>query len=535
MSSIKVLNQDKVVEAWVNSLITPAGSRGGGSDDADIEVPDIVDWAHEHFYIEETRRPIVLMPVQQTVLRMATERREDGRFKWTTVFYSTVKKSGKTTIAGLYQLWACETWGPYGEIYHMGNKQSQAKERAFKFSRMAIELAPKRRRQEWDIRALRLTHEPTHSYIEALPVNAAGAAGGNQNLTTWTEMHGYQYEEHEKMWNEMQPVPTRLRSQRFVESYAGYIGVSTLLKRLWDQGLEGERLHDEYPIFGNEKTGLLAYIDTGVEARRMPWQQGEAGERYYAQQEAQELPHEFRRIHLNEWVSSQNQLFDIEMWDRLFDAERAYVGAAAWETREVDAVLGVDASVSGDCTAVQAVGWDKELNCPVALETVIIEPPYGGKIDYETTLKPAIERLLKRWRVVEVAYDEYQLHYFMVQLKQQIAGEPGRNPVFYPFSQAGERLKADTQLVTWVRQGEFVHGGDVGLRQHLENADGKVAGDDAIRMVKREDGAKIDAAVCLSMGAWRSYQRFGQSVRATRTAKVRYAQKNKRRDSRNHW
>jgi hypothetical protein len=449
---------------------------------------------------------------------------EDGRFRWKTCLYSTIKKSGKTTIAGLYQRWAAECWGDFGEIYHLGNKQKQAQERAFKFTRYSIQLAPKRERAEWDIQSLKMTYMPNESFIQALPVNAAGEAGGNQRLTTWTELHGYVYEENERMFTEMQPVPTQLLSQRFCESYAGYEGESLLLWRLWETGFEGERLHDEYPIFGNEAAGLIAYIDQGIEARRLPWQLGDVGKQYYAEQERTELPHEFRRVHHNEWVNAQNAFIEVAMWDGLEGPPHG------GETGVLRVVIGADASVSGDCTALSVVAYDAEDDVIEEIATVIWEPSGGMKLDYAETLKPELRRWLDgptlalskhgegtgiAVRVVCVAYDEYQLH----DLMTQIAKEFDRT-AFFAFPQGGERLKADTSLLNRIRQGRLVHSGNQRLREHVQNADGKVSGDSAIRIIKRKESKPVDGLVALSMAAWKAAELLkkveGQSVRQVR-------------------
>ena len=114
----------------------------------------------------------------------------------------------------------------------------------------------------------------------------------------------------------MQPVPTQLLGQRFAESYAGYEDESVLLRRIWDLAIrDGVRIHDEYPIYVNEAASLCAYIDTGVEARRMPWQLGKLGDEYYKQQEEIEEPEEFKRIHFNLWQNPQQGFVEIEKWE----------------------------------------------------------------------------------------------------------------------------------------------------------------------------------------------------------------------------
>lgn len=150
-------------------------------------VPDIVDWAETHFYILETGKPIVLEHHQKRILRLMTEQvqRQDGRwvFKYTTWIYSTIKKSGKTTISALVARWAAETWGPFQEVYNLGNKLKQAKERAFRKVRQSIELGPPDMQANWEIQETQMKHLPTGSIIQALPISDAGEAGGNQSVT----------------------------------------------------------------------------------------------------------------------------------------------------------------------------------------------------------------------------------------------------------------------------------------------------------------------------------------------------------------
>lgn len=468
----------------IDNLLDAGFGRVSAESDNQVPViPDIVDWATEHFYVIETKRPIVLQPVQIAVLREFFRQGEDGRFVYRSGLYSTIKKSGKTTIAALVMRWAAETWGEYKEIFHVGNKLTQARDRAFKIVKHSIEISPTR--HEWDITATTLTHIPTNNVIKALPVNAAGEAGSNHCLVTFTELHGYVHEESERFYSELQPVPTQLLSFRFLESYAGYEGESNLLKMVWDKGIAGQRVNDEYPLYATAD-GLIAYIDTGVEARRMPWQTPE----YYRQAEGEELPHEFERIHMNKWSTSRGRLFDIALWDRLESNPAARPGA--------NVIISVDASVSGDCSAISVTGYDARADMVIEYETYIFTPPKGGVLDYDETLIPTLIGLFKRYRVLEVAYDPYQLHAVMTSLSKRFRTIP-----FFPFPQGGERIKADSALLTRIRQGDFQHSGNGEVRQHVQNADGEQSGESGIRIVKRESSKPIDALVAISMGAWR--------------------------------
>lgn len=459
-------------------------------------IPDVAEWAEEYFFLPETKRPIKLAKHQKEILRLFSQRDENGRFKYTTVLYSTIKKSGKTTISGLYARWAAECWGDFQEVYNLGNKFKQAKQRAFKTIQMSLFSAPLAVRKQWDLQATIMTHT-SGSIIEALPISAAGEAGGNQSLTVWTELWGFQYPEALLMYDELKPVPTRDLSQRFIDTYAGFKGVSTLLEGIWQTGLQGERLHDELPIYGNDAASLCAYIDTGVEARRMAWQIGEAGAKYYAEQALTEDPINFRRHHLNEWAESQEQLIALPLWDRLEDDIQIH------DPSKTDVVIGIDASVSGDCTALVAVTVDGQQ--VIELETHVWQPPTNGKIDYSQTIEPQLAAAIGRYRVVAVAYDPYQLHDLMTRWSKD---HP--HIEFYPFPQTGERLQADTALVGRVNQGTLTHTGNSVLRQHVQNADGKPSGDKAIRIVKRENNKPVDAVVALSMAAWKASELFNQ-------------------------
>ncbi len=125
-------------------------------------------------------------------------------------------------------------------------------------------------------------------------------------------------------------------------------------------------------------------------------------------------------------------------------------------------------------------------------------PPKDGKMDYERTLKPALEAMFRRYGVVCVAYDQHQLHHFMTQFSKDYTAIP-----FYAFGQGPERLKADTALLYRINQRRLRHSGNPELRQHIQNADAKEElNGAAIRIVKRKAGKKIDGTVALSMAAY---------------------------------
>lgn len=465
-----------------------------------MTLPDIVTWAEQHFYVGKNKC-IQLQPIQKTVLREMFRQDQNGRFIYRDGLYSTIKKSGKTTIAALIMKWACMTWGEDKEIYHIANKLTQARGRAFKLVKQSIKWGGTE--ADWEMKTDKLTYKANGSFIQALPVNASGEAGAHQCLTTWTEAHGFVYEANVRMWEEMQPIPTEPISFRLMESYAGYKGESNLLEAVWERAKAGQQVHDEYPIYANGR--LIAYIDEGVRARRMPWQTPD----YYQDAEASSTPNEFARIHLNEWVDAQGAFVEIALWDGLV--------VARVPDEKLTVVLGVDASVSGDCSAVVAVGMVNDL--PTELETVIFEPPKKGTLDYSITIEPTIRRMMTQYQVVGVAYDPYQMHDLMTRLRMEYAPydeqHAPQDQFFHAFSQQNARLKADNDLLSRIRQKRMRHRGNPTLREHVQNADQKAVTETAIRIVKRNSGKPIDGLVALSMALWRLNEIMGNVKQIT--------------------
>jgi len=98
--------------------------------------------------------------------------------------------------------------------------------------------------------------------------------------------------------------------------------------------------------------------------------------------------------------------------------------------------------------------------------------------------------------VAEVAYDPYQLEHWANEQRDKA------RPAWYrAFGQQAERLIADKQLYDLVRDRRLHHSGNEELRKHIQNCAAKIPGDEdnRMRLVKKSERGKIDAAVALSM------------------------------------
>lgn len=491
-----------------------------------VKRQDIVDWAHEDFRIPQTGKPIVLAPHQVAILRLVFTRGADSHLPYRVFVYSTIKQSGKSTIAGLAMQWYAETQQRQSELYCIGNDKEQAKNRSFREVRYSIELNPsydqQRRRVvgEWDCanaESMRCTR--TGTILRALAVDAKGEAGGKPALQTWTELWGYEHEEAKRFWEELTPIPTIPDSMRIVETYAGYLGESQLLHDLYEQGHEGHQLtagelsertgcplgvfeeapnpEDLVPIWENLATSLLMYWDTGIKARRMPWQKGERAEQYYREQESTLPRPAWLRLHMNEWSSAETSFIQAEWWEACKDLTLPSLEPGD----KTPVVLGVDAATTGDCFAIVAVTRHPLYHDRPAVRKVAVFDPKesaGGVVSYEEA-ENFLRQTCKDFNVVQIAYDPYQLEAMMQRLrKDQVAW-------CEPFNQAGDRLRADRGLYDMILTKTIYHDGNERLKQHILNAGAKVQKDEdsTMRLVKVSPNRKIDAAVATSMAVAR--------------------------------
>ncbi len=334
-----------------------------------------------------------------------------------------------------------------------------------------------------DIKQIRyLTKFSNHTTIEAIPIDPAGEAGGNDDLIIFSELWAFKHVKAMQLWTEMALSPTKFGySQRWVETYAGYDGDSPILERLYESGVtNGQQInlsYDEHDLSDLEVYANGDMLTLWNTRPRLSWQTPE----YYESEERQHPANEFRRIHRNEWGSAIEKFVNIVWWD-------ACKEELPLLTNGEQLVLGVDAAKGSssenyvaDCFALVGVTRHPHRRSDIAIRYCgIWQSAKGQLLDFEP-IENEIKRLCSDFSVFEVAYDDYQLHDMMTRLKKlQIAN-------FRVFGQGNERLIADKQLQTRIINGQVAHDGNPLLRQHIDNASAKTQpGDkDGIRIVKR--------------------------------------------------
>lgn len=487
------------------SLVTDLSSKIKklATDIEDKEDP--VAWIEREFMIPETkfdrklRGRLDLQPYQRDALNEALSRDENGKYKYSIIVWSDIKKSAKSTIAAAVNL-ARAHFTEWGEFYVIANDLKQADSRVAHYLRRAIELNPKLKKI-YKRNGYRITG-PNGAFIEAIPIDPSGEAGSNADQITFSELWGANETAKQRMWSEMTISPTKFgQSFRWIESYAGFAEESELLYGLWEMGVkQGELLWPDrlYNVTGGVPTPLELYKNGDMlclwnTQPRCPWQTQE----YYTSEERVLLPNEFLRMHRNQWVSSTETFVPMEWYDA---CKRDNADWPKIDFSRHPVIITMDAAISGAAFGLYAACLHPER--PDEILTIYAkkwDAPKGKKIDFQGTEEepgPELElrRLIEKYNIIEVGYDEYQLHDMATRLKKEHLAW------FRPFPQVSERLIADSLLRELIKARRFWHRGEPALREHIQNADAKIDPEDRrVRIVKRAERLSVDLAVCAAM------------------------------------
>jgi phage terminase large subunit-like protein len=454
----------------------------------------VVRYIDEEIRVNERGEAFRLQPVQRAVLGLAFTLDADGLLPWHTIVYACPKKSGKTSInAAVLLAWAATMDAP-NELYALANDEEQARGRvystAIRMLRRNTDLLDEVVGGERGLMAGNLEFR-SGTTVRAIASQAESAAGSNHGFTSWDELWGYTSERSLRLWEEMTPPPTRRNSVRFITTYAGYENESKLLWDLYVLGVgveehplgKGERLHADYPIYGNREAGLLVYWD---HEPRMPWQIPE----YYRKQRKMLRPAAYLRLHENRWVSSQSRFFTGEQWDACVDPARGPVV----RDPSLSVVVALDAATKRDSAAMVAVTWDDGARKVRVVNVRVWTPGPGDPVELELTMEAELRAWSLAYSLLAVRYDPYQL----VTIAQRLARE-GLPMEEYP--QTADRLTAIGQMI-WdlVTGGNLVAYPSPELREHVLNGV-VVETPRGWRIAKEKARHKIDLLVALAMAA----------------------------------
>lgn len=458
----------------------------------DQPMPDIVEWMEANFYLYDKRQLMKLQPPQIRCLLESQRRDELGRYVYSTICWAWPKKSGKSSVVAALCMYIAVN-KPRSSIKLIANDLKQADSRVGMYVREAIKLHPiLKDTTKINPSGYTITFA-NGSKIEMIPIDPEGEAGSNDDLIVYSELWGWKSKAHQKMWQEMTLSPNKFgSSQRIIDTYAGESGESPVLEELiYNPSVKPEnRLWDDLEVYVYAPARMLT---VWITEHLLPWQQGDEGRAYYAEQTATLTPEAFDRMHNNKWATGTNAFLSIEWWNA---CQRPL---PAWD-KYLQLAVGIDAAVSDDCFGIVAVSRHGH---EVAVRFVKAWYPNGNKLFYTDPMgdklntdypEGVLRDLAARYNVIIFSYDATQLHHLCTTLRIDGVG------MFQEFSQGEDRLEADKQLLDIIKARKIAHSGEPELTQHLQNANRK--SDDEgrkLRIVKRQAASKIDLAVSLSM------------------------------------
>lgn len=440
-----------------------------------------------------------LFPHQYRILEHAlTPDPVTGLLPYTTIVYSTIKKSGKSALAAAVGAWGAEEVGEIGsEIYVAANDLEQAEGRIMRDIKFHYE------NHDFPHNAYVTTYRvtmPNQTIIQALAQSYKSVAGSRHKITLWDEIWGITQELSRRNWEELTPIPTEPNSIRFVATYAGYENESDLLWELYLQGVgkdehkdgQGEKIPglEDLPVWRNGK--VLVYWN---HEPRMPWQT----EEYYSEQRATMRPAAYLRLHENQWVSTHEAFIPIEWWDETVDPKHKNALVAPNQKYEgYPLYLAVDASFKKDSTAVVGVCYDRETNNIVQVLHRIWTPREDERFDLTIVEKFLID-VYNKYNVVGIWYDPTQLHQMMTNLHNL-----GIRTEEYPQT-VGNMTKASQNFYDLLKSRNMVTYRDDEFRRHIQMTVAETKGQ-GFRIVKTKvsERHKIDGAVALAIAAYQA-------------------------------
>jgi phage terminase large subunit-like protein len=439
-----------------------------------------VEFADTNVPLNEKGKPWKLSNYQRTVLGLMFIQH------YTIRLWSEVKKSGKTFLAAIIALWEAITNADC-EIICAANDEEQAYSRVYAtcvaLCRYNPELAACTRVLASEIRF------SNGSIIRAVSSDYKGQAGGRQRLTIFDELWAFEAERMTRLFEEMTPPATEPGAYILIVSYAGFSGEGELLENLYKRAMNGRRVHKSLEVYRAQ--GLICFWS---HRRRQPWQLGAEGRAYYAEQERILRPNTFRRLHGNEWVSSESIFILPEQWQACVDPSRSPLlsGGVLY--------VGVDIGVKSDNAAVVGVTWDPRAQKIALAIHRAWRPTKTQPVNLEDVENFILE-LRRRHRIVRLYADPYQA----MQMLQSLQKKMGATVVQeFPQTVANCTVMGE-ELYSLIKGKNLVAYPDSEMQAHVTNATG-VETVRGFRIAKEKASKKIDLAVALAMACCAALQ-----------------------------
>lgn len=434
---------------------------------------------------------ISLRPWQSELIRYLKAVRPDGRLQHRTALIGMARKNAKSTLGagiGLDEL----TFGPYGsEIYSCAGDREQARI-VFSTAKRMIELEPQLAPLLKPYKDV-IENPKTGSIYKVLSAEAFSKEGLNPSLVLFDEVH---VQPNRELWDVM-ALAAGARPEPLM------VGITTAGTRYDSSGQDslcyGLYEYGKRIVLGeiDDPTFFLAWWEpTDPEAdHRDPttWREANpgfddiVGEEDFVATVKRTPEAEFRTKRCNQWVASGTAWFPAGTWDACAD-ESVEIASGS------EVCLGFDGSHNADSTALVVVScgekphvdvvacWEKDPDDPDDWTVPILD------------VEEAIREACKRWRVREIAADDFRWERTLQVLESE--GLP-----VLTFPQNSTRMgPATSRFYEAVMNRAMTHSGDPRLARHIANAVLKVDPRGA-RIIKetKKSMRKVDLAVAAVM------------------------------------
>jgi phage terminase large subunit-like protein len=434
---------------------------------------------------------IQLRPWQEQLLTETLALDENGLFRTRTALYGLARKNGKSALMTGLGLWFLFNGDEGGEVYSCAAEKDQARI-TFGDARKIIEREPELAAMCNIYRDV-IEVPSTGSIWRVLSAEAYSKEGLNASAVIFDEVHALP---NRDLWDVMQlSMASRRQPIMLATTTCGVkadsTGQDSTAYQLYQYGQMVSRGEVIDPSF------YMAWWQAGEgDDHRLEetWMKanpgyGDLNSKADFESMVKRTPEaEFRTKRCNQWVSSQNTWLPAGVWDSLQEDIPI--------PDDVEVVLGVDGSFSGDTTAIVAVSvpkthedkphvwlvqaWEKQ---PDDLDDWRVDT-----LEVEQTL---IDFAQKHRNLREIAFDPFRWQRTMAVLQ-----DLGLPVVEYNSTSARRMIPACQKVFDSVTEATLTHSGDPLLARHLDNCVLKIDNMGA-RIVKesRNSPRKIDAAV----------------------------------------
>ena len=268
-------------------------------------------------------------------------------------------------------------------------------------------------RSEFDVLAKELKLKDGSGLIRILPTGDAGGLHGktfgflgNDEIHTQNDW---------RVLEALQPDPTRRDALTWITSYDSVNDEpGTPLHDLKQLGMSGKDKRLLFSWYSGDYCTDPDFADLEPELRANPSSASWADQDYLEQQRLKLPPNIYRRLHLN-LPSTAESFIRMVAWDACVDPDWREV----LHDRSLAVHVGVDAGLTSDPAAIVAVYNDRATKRVKLAFHRIFVPRRGEELDLEATIAGTLRALMKRYRIVQVLYDPWQMEAMAQQLRRE--------------------------------------------------------------------------------------------------------------------